>query len=126
MPFIIGGGTGTTNLATGATRFVSMFNSALNASNTAVEVAVPVAGSITSLDVRLNDTAGAAPRSYMFAVSVNGVASTVACSISGAATSCASANSVAVVAGDRISIQVTPSSPAPTGRTMRWSAQFTP
>jgi hypothetical protein len=123
----VGGGTGTTNLATGAIRFVSMFNSHSNASEAAVNVAVPVAGILSNLDVRLDGAVGAAPRSYTFNIRINGVdAGTPTCVIPGpTATSCADAvTSVAVAAGDLVSIRVVPSATAPTGRTMRWSARF--
>jgi hypothetical protein len=125
--FIVGGGTGTANLPTGAAgSFVSMFNSLVNANEAFVNVAVPVAGTLSNLDVRLNGTVGAAPRSYTFNVRVNGVdVGTPTCTISGALTSCTDAvTSVAVGAGDLVSIRVVPSATAPTARMMRWSARF--
>src|SRR5262245_26312147 len=123
--FIVGGGTGNTNLSSSATRFVPMFSSNSNASEAAVNVAVPVAGTLSNLDVRLDGAAGASTP-YTFNIRINGGdAGNAACTITGAtATSCTDAvTSMAVAAGDLLSIRVVPSS-NPTQRRMRWSAKF--
>jgi hypothetical protein len=124
--FVVGGGTGAANLANGAIRSVSMFNSNSSATEAAVNVAIPVAGVLSNLDVRLDGTVGAAPRSYTFNIRINGVdAGNPTCTISGASTSCTDAlTSVAVAAGDLVSIRVVPSATNPTARPMRWSARF--
>jgi hypothetical protein len=104
-----------------------MFNSTLNATESAVDVAIPVGGTLSNFDVRLNGAVGAAPRSYAFNIRINGQdAGNPTCTIPGpTASSCADTlTSVTVAAGDLLSIRVVPSTPAPTARTMRWSARF--
>jgi hypothetical protein len=103
-----------------------MFNSSVNATEAAVNVSIPVAGILSNLDVRLDGTAGAGARSYTFNIRINGVdTGNPSCVISGALTSCSDPlTSVAVAAGDLVSIRVVPSATAPTARPMRWSARF--
>ena len=67
--FIVGGSTGTANLSNSAARFVPVFSSNSSASEAAVSVVFPVAGTLSNLDVRLDGTAGASPRAYTFSSS---------------------------------------------------------
>jgi len=126
---ILGGGSGSTNLQTGNTNYVSMFNSYRSATESDVEQVMPVAGTLSNLYVRLDGTAGAAAsgRSYTFTVRKNTADTAVTCTILETATSCSDAtNSVAFSAGDLISVKSVPSATAPTARAMRWSATFAP
>jgi hypothetical protein len=125
--FIVGGGTGTQNLSAGADRFVPMLNSLSTATESAAQQAVPIAGTLSKLQTRLDGNAGAASsgKSYVVTVRKNGVSTGVTCTILETATTCSDiANTVAFAAGDLISVLVTPSASNPTARAMHWSAQF--
>jgi hypothetical protein len=108
-------------------RFVSAFNSSLNATETLASVVFPVAGTLSNFDVRLDGAVGnAATRMYTFNIRINGVdVSMPTCQIIGTtATTCSDAvTSVTVNAGDLVSVRVVPSG-TPTARAMRWTARF--
>ncbi|MDB5163439.1 MAG: hypothetical protein JWS12_56, partial [Candidatus Saccharibacteria bacterium] len=91
-----------------------------------VQIVCPTAGTLTNLFARLNLATGAGS-SYTVIVRKGGdtVLSTI---IADPATSNSNTtNSVAVVAGDLLSIKVLPSaSPAPTARSIWWGLLFTP
>ena len=121
----MGGGTGGTNLANGADRFVAMMSGNVNASESVVQLDVPVASTFSNLYVRLNASPGAS-KTYTFVVRKNGVDTALTCAISGAATACSdTVNTVTFVVGDLISIRATPTS-SPTARSMQWSAVRSP
>jgi hypothetical protein len=121
----LGGGTGQSNLARSAVRFVPAYYSSVDASEAAVDQAMPAAGTISNLRVRLSGAPGAGT-SYTFLVRKNGVDTAVTCTVSGTATECSDlANSIAFSAGDLISVRSEPTS-NPAARTMRWTATFSP
>ena len=125
---IIGGGTGSTNLAAGADRFVAAFFSHVNANENAVSQVMTIPGELSYLYIALNSSPGGT-NSYTFTVRKNGLDTVLSCIIIGSATSCMDidpAHSVTFDAGDLISIKAAPSSPAPAARTMRWTAKFAP
>jgi hypothetical protein len=101
-----------------------MFNANVDASDSVVHTSVPMAGTMTTLDVRINAAVNAGG-SYTFFLHRNGVDTGLSCAISPAATSCTSAAVVALAAGDVVSIRAVPAG-GPGGRTMRWTARFTP
>jgi len=74
-------------------------------------------GVLTRLWAELNNTrAPTAGQSWIVTVRVNGVASTLTCTIIGPAVACEGASVVAVVAGDQVQVQVTAvGSPQTTG-----------
>ncbi|MGH7851269.1 MAG: DUF7151 family protein, partial [Thermodesulfobacteriota bacterium] len=98
---------GTTNTVTNnATRFIDMFTvAAVNSTEANVVHRIPVAGSITNLNVLLT----AAPTgTYTFTVRVNSAtpATPITCAITGVATSCAdNTNCNVLAAGDTIDLQ---------------------
>jgi hypothetical protein len=123
VPF--GGGTGPTNLARGAVHFIPAFDSNVDVAESAVDQAMPGAGTISSLYVRLSAAPGAGT-SYAFFVRRNGVDTALTCTVSGTAMGCSDlVNSVAFSAGDLISVRSAPTS-NPAARTMRWTATFAP
>jgi hypothetical protein len=105
-----------------------MFNSRSSTTESNIEQIVPVGGTLSNLYVRLDGTPGGAStgKSYTFTVRKNGADTTVTCTILETATTCSdTTNSVTFNAGDRISIK-TVASGGPTGREMRWTANFAP
>jgi hypothetical protein len=105
-----------------------MFDSESGANETDVQQAIPVAGSLTALNVRLDGITGppASGDSYTITVRLNGADTGLTCTISEIARTCADlADTITVAAGDLITIGVIPSSPArPTARSLRWTALF--
>lgn len=125
MAIIVGGGTGGTALATAATDFVPMFDGTVSATEGDVDQAMPVAGTLSDLRVRL-DTAPGAGKSYAFTVRKNGADTSVTCTVSEAATSCSDTTNTAIFfSGDLISIESVPTG-TPTAAAMRWTAKYTP
>jgi hypothetical protein len=123
--FIIGGGTGLSNLARNADRYVPMFNAGVSATESETQQFMPVAGTISEFYVNLDGSPGSG-NSYTFVVRKNGADTPVTCTISGTDTTGYDlTNSVDFDAGDLISVRVTPFS-NPTARSMRWTAKFTP
>ena len=85
-----------------------------------VQQIVPVGGTIANLNVKIGTNAGSS-NSWTFTVRKNGVSTGVTCSVSGSsATTCASATTVAFVAGDLISLQATPSGGPNDWGSIRW------
>lgn len=84
---------------------------------------MPTAGTFRNLRVKMNGTPGAG-KSYTFMVRKNGADTSVTCVIADTATSASdTANSFSVVAGDLVTLKVTPSG-TPTGRTPQWTIEF--
>jgi len=124
---MVGGGTGTQTLSAGAESFVPMLESLRALIEADVEQALPFAGTLSKLQVRIDGTAGPAGSGefYSFVIRQNGVSTPVTCVILETATSCADmANSVVFAAGDLIAVLVVPSASNPNARAMRWTAQF--
>ena len=122
----IGGGTGGTPLPN-AVRFVSLFNPAISETESAVEQAMPVAGVLTSLFVRLDGPAAAGQAGYSFTVRRNGADTALACGIATASTTCTAASLLGIpfAAGDTMALKIEALS-GPSPRAMRWTATFTP
>ena len=78
-----------------------------------------------SVTVSADPANGAGVQSYAIAVLVNGVASTLTCTISEGSTSCTDEERATFAAGDRTSVSITPAN-TPTAVTMRMSMTFAP
>ena len=123
---IIGGGTADTNLTTGSVSYVPIFSS-LPRSGTESEVTqvMPVGGTLSRFSVLLNGTPGGT-NSYAFTVRKNGADTTLTCTITGSAVSCAdSSHSVSFETDDTISIKASPTG-GPNARRMGWVGKFVP
>jgi len=124
--FIIGGGTGPTNLQGASINYVPMFESNRSTVERENQQFMPVAGTLSNFYVTLNGSPGS-NRWYTFVVHKNGADTPVTCTIAGTNTTGSDlTNSVSFAAGDYISIMSTPSAANPTGRLMLWTAQFSP
>ncbi len=124
--FIIGGGTGTLNLQANPINYVPMFNSSRSAVESENQQFMPVAGTVSNFYVILNGSPGNT-HSYTFVVRRNQLDTVVTCIIMNLDTTGSDlTHSVSFDAGDYISIKVTPSAANPTGRSMLWTAQFSP
>lgn len=89
----------------------------------AVQV-VSTVGTFNTLNISIA-TAPGASKSWTFVVRKNEINTTLTCAISGTATSCSDlVNSFSVVAGDRITIKVTPSGTPTSSNNIRWSVNF--
>ncbi len=125
---IVGGGTGTTNLSTGADTFVPMFDSESGANESAVQQVLPTGGTLSGLRVRLDGIVGpvGSGETYTITMRVNGADTALACVLLEATTTCADlADTVTVAADDLVAIRVVPSAPSrPSARSLRWTAQF--
>jgi hypothetical protein len=120
---VIGGGTGDTNLSNIGNRYVPLFYSDVDSDESDVEQLVPVSATLSNFYVRLTGSPGTG-NSYTFMVRRNGDDTSVACTISGGATTCSNtANNQIFNAGDRISIEADPDS-GPNSARMRWTATF--
>jgi hypothetical protein len=111
---------GSSYFASNAIRYVGMGES--DATDVKVAIPVPVSGTIGGLQVRTNVGPGTGARAYTFTIYVNGGATGVTCVIANNGQACSnSANTVAVSAGDRVSLQSAPSALAPTAASSTWS-----
>lgn len=94
-----------------------------------VEQAMPVAGTVSNLFVRLNAAPGtggdAATDSFTFTVRKNQTGTSITCTITGTTdTTCSdTTNSETFAQGDLISIETTPTN-SPGGRQVRWTLKF--
>jgi len=124
--FIIGGGTGSVNLQGASINYVPMFESNRSQVERENQQFLPVAGTVSDFYVTLDGSPGN-NRWYTFVVRKNGADTSVTCTISGTDTTGFDlTNSVSFAAGDYISIMSTPSAANPTGRSMLWTAKFSP
>jgi outer membrane protein assembly factor BamB len=122
---IIGGGTGMNDLSRNSIQYVPMFDTGLSDTESDVQQAMPVAGTVSNFYVNL-DGSPSSGNSYTFVVRKNGADTAVTCDISGTDTTGSDlSNSVSFNVGDYISIMVTPAT-MPMARSMRWTAQFSP
>jgi hypothetical protein len=104
------------------------FGGVANATESIPSIALPVAGTLSNLYIRLSAAAGAAGASYTFTVRKNSAATSVTTTITATATNGSDlVNSVAFAAGDTFSIQATPSVTQPTDNLdVWWTARFVP
>jgi FlaG/FlaF family flagellin (archaellin) len=124
--FIIGGGTGSVNLQGASINYVPMFESNRSTVERENQQFMPVAGTVSNFYVTLNGSPGI-NHWFTFVVRKNGADTPVTCTISGTDTTGFDLNnSVSFAAGDYISIMSTPSAANPTGRSMLWTAKFSP
>lgn len=112
------------DIPTLTTRYIGVGN--IDDNEAKVAVPLPIGGTIGGLRVFQSGTAGAG-NSWAYTLFVNGSAvGAVACTISGnSATTCSSAGTVAVSAGDRVSLRVAPSSVPSGSRAAGWSFTIT-
>jgi hypothetical protein len=121
--FIIGGGTGTSNLDRDDPRYIPMFNTGRSATESDVQQPMPMAGTVSNFYVILDGSPGN-NNWYTFVVRKKGEDTLVTCTISDTDTTGSDlTNSVSFAAGEYISIMATPAS-RPTARSMSWTAQF--
>ena len=118
---MIGGGGLDTKGKTGETLHMGLY---LDGSGAAAEVqqVVNVSGTINNLSVRAAASPGSSPDKYKFTVFVNGVATTLTCSMTAPATSCTATGGVPIVAGQTMSIEIKPESSPANDVVLRWSA----
>ncbi len=123
---LIGGTSGFQNVRDA--RFIGMFSTNLNSSETVVQNVIPAPGTVKNFYFFV-ETAPAAGRTWTFTVRKNGSNTPVTCTIlgNGVLRTCSdTTNSAAFAAGDLISIRISASSPAPSGTPGQWTAQFAP
>jgi hypothetical protein len=103
-----------------ASRFIPAFYSDVDPTEASVQQALPIAGTLSSLAIRLM----AAPAAQVtFVVRKNGVDTALRCSITGATTCTDVVNSVVFAAGDLITLR---SSTTNTATRLQWSARYVP
>lgn len=125
---IIGGGDGSCGTAAGAaTYFVGMFGANCVATpEAASQLALPANGTVQELHATLSAAPGTG-NSVTFTIRKNGVSTSVACTISGSATSCAdSSNGVAFSTSDLLSVQITQTAGVVANIDYGWTSQFIP
>ncbi|HYD35551.1 MAG TPA: hypothetical protein VD999_05765 [Vitreimonas sp.] len=115
------------NLVNNATRYNPLFfpdlQSGYSATATDFEQIIPSTGKLRNLKVKIDAVAGAA-KSYTFTVMVNGVASSLAVTISGATdTRGLDTDEISVSAGDRVNLRTTASG-TPTATPSSWSVEY--
>ncbi|WP_217647875.1 hypothetical protein [Dokdonella immobilis] len=87
---------------------------------TKVAIPMPVGGTAGGLQVRTNVSAGGG-NNWVFVLYVNGSATSIGCTIADAATNCSDgANSVALTAGDRVTLRQQGNS-NPSAASVTWS-----
>lgn len=123
---IVIGGTRSNLLVNTATRFGQVQGTtSLTATESQREAPAPTGGTFSDLRVIVGSAPGAGT-SYTFTLRKNGADTAVTCAIADSATNCSdTANSVAVVAGDLLSLEITPSGAAATP-TARWGFKWAP
>jgi hypothetical protein len=120
-PGIIGGGS--SKEVTDGVKYIAAFFGDFSSNESDVGQVLPVSGTLSQLNVRLNGRPGNG-KSYVFIVMKNGNPTIVTCAISGVSIGCAdTTNSEAFAAGDTISLQSTAISD-PADRVVRWTAKF--
>ena len=111
---------GSSYFSSNLVRYIGMGES--DGSEGKVAIPTPLSGTIGGLQVRTNVAAGNGTRGYTFTVYVNGSATGVTCSIEGPSQQNCSdtGNSVAVSAGDRITLRSSPNN-NPSAVSVTWS-----
>lgn len=114
---------GTSVASTASTSATNFVGRALSATETQVQIPLPLGGTLKNLRVQLNGTPGGSA-SYAVTINDNTTGTTSTCSITSAISACAdTSHSVTVAAGDLIDLAVVPSG-TPTARTVRWSVEI--
>lgn len=108
--------------STSVTNYAGFRTNFFATSDVASRNLAPIGGLIDGLFV-VASTAPGGSASYTITLQKNGVPTNVACTITGAATSCSSTNSFSIAAGDKYSIQSVPAS-SPASSTLRISSIF--
>jgi hypothetical protein len=126
---VIGGGDGGCPTPAGAaTYFVGMFgaNCANPTPEGAVQLAMPANGTVQELHATVFPAPGAG-NSLTFTIRKNGASTSVACTVSGTATSCAdSNNAIGFSTSDLISVQVVQTAGVAANLDYGWTSQFVP
>jgi hypothetical protein len=115
-----------------STTYVGLFgstndNNEAQATEGLVQAPMPAGGTVRNLYIRLEANNAVASSTYTFTVRKNGVDTGVTCQIGNGSNICNDTTNTAVfVAGDNISIEVTPSSPTqPTDNLeVHWTATY--
>ena len=90
-----------------------------------VSAQFPISGTLSRLEVFAQASPGGG-NSWVLTLRVNGVNSSVTCTITGTATRCSDlANSVAITANQTLSVEVSPTS-NPSAKPLQWRALVTP
>ena len=127
---VIGGGDGGCPTPAGAaTYYVGMFGAncptPVNAESP-VQLAMPAGGTVQELHATVFPAPGAG-NSFTFTIRKNGGSTSVACTVSGTATSCAdSNNAVGFSTSDLISVQVVQTAGVAANGDYGWTSQFVP
>ena len=127
---VIGGGDGGCPTPAGAaTYFLGMFGAncptPVNAESP-VQLAMPAGGTVQELHATVFPAPGTG-NSFTFTIRKNGASTSVACTISGTATSCAdSSNAVGFSTSDLISVQVVQTAGVAANGDYGWTSQFVP
>jgi hypothetical protein len=126
---IISGGGNDSDLSSSSTTYIGMLDDISSSTESAVQQAIPVDGTISRFYVRTGGDVGSTGDTYTFTVRVNGADSLVTCTITGVVTtveqSCSDlTNSVAVSAGNLISISSVPASSPSGSPDAHWTAKF--
>jgi hypothetical protein len=119
---VIGGGGLDTKGKPGETLNMGLFLDASSPTAAAVQQVVSVSGTINNLSVRADKSPGSAPDKYKFTVFVNGVATTLTCTMTAPATTCTGTGGVPITAGQTMSIEIKPEATPENEVTLRWSA----
>lgn len=115
------------NVSTTAVRYAGFTPRNLGTTEVSVSSIVSAAGTIDHLYANASVSPGSSPRAYTMVLYKNGSATSLTCAVNGPATTCNDlTNSVAVVGGDLISVEITPSATAPAQVSMSSSFRFTP
>lgn len=113
--------------STSATNYIWLDsqNSTWNATETARNAVIAIAGTISKLYV-LHQTAPGGAASYAYTIMKNGVATALTCTVSAAGTTAVdTSNSFSVVAGDLLSLRAVPSSTPTAPGNLTWTTMFT-
>jgi hypothetical protein len=122
---VIGGGGADTKGVKSETLFMGLFLDNSGAIATVQQV-VNVTGTINNLSVRANVSPGVSPKKYKFTVFVNGVATTLTCTMTAPATTCTGTGGVPITAGQTMSIEIKPEANPENDVVLRWTATLGP
>jgi hypothetical protein len=113
--------------STSATNYLGPFANSLSATESSVQLTVPVAGTLANLNVKIGTAAGSG-NSYTFTIRKNASSqAAMSCKIEGTTpTACSSAGTAAFAAGDLLSLQVVPNSNPNNWGDAHWAVTLTP
>jgi hypothetical protein len=124
---VIGGGDSCALTGGSTTEYIGMFGANCAGNNEAdAQLAMPATGSVQELHATVDQPVGAG-NTIVFTLRKNGASTSVACTISGTATSCSDpSDAVGFTTGDLISVQMTETGLPATTVVAGWTSQFVP